>query len=154
MKNIRATQSTMRGTTIEFTIFIFSMPSITMIAPSIAIASPSIGTPVIERITNSPPAHIEHNEIPAEKNTQSLIALFFGIRFCLPAIKNRPHKSTINTEDAATLRGDASPKNNAISLPDENPAPIAVPIYKKVIFNDFFIYKKYVVALTIMLNML
>lgn len=131
----------MSGTTIELTILIFSIPSMTIIAPSIAIASPSIGTPVIDRMTNSPPAHIEHSDIPAEKNTQIAMSLFLGISPSLPTIRNSPHKSAINTEDAATFRGDASPKNSAISLPDEKPAPIAVPIYKKVIFKDFFISK-------------
>ncbi len=144
MKNIRATHSTIRGTTIEFTNLIFSIPITTIIAPRIIIIKPSIGTPVIDRITNSPPAHIEQTEIPAEKNMQNAISLFFGISPCLPTMRNSPQSNAINIEDTATLSGDASPKNNAISLPDENPAPIAVPIYKKVIFKDFFISTKYV----------
>ena len=149
-----ATQITMRGTIIEFTNLIFSIPSTTIIAPSIAIASPSIGTPVIERITNSPPAHIEHSDIPAEKNMQNPISLLFGISPSLPTIRKSPHKSAINTDDIATLSGDASPKKSAISFPEENPAPIAVPMYRKVVFNDFFIFKKYVGLLTIMKKML
>ncbi len=36
----------------------------------------------------------------------------------------------INAADNATHQGDDSPKNNAISLPDENPAPIDVPMNK------------------------
>lgn len=142
MKNTIAAHSTIIGTIIEFTNLIFSMPSATIIAPSIAIASPSIGTPVIERITNSPPAHIEQSDMLAEKNMHSPISLFLGIRFSLPTIRKSPHSVAINTEDIATFSGDESPKNRAISLPEENPAPIAVPIYKKVIFNDFFIFKK------------
>lgn len=118
--------------------------------PSIAITSPSIGMPVIERITNSPPAHIEQSDMPADINMHSPISLFLGISSCLPAIRKSPHNSDINTDDSATLSGDTSPKNSAISLPDEKPAPIAVPIYKNVVFKDFFIFKNYAAALTIM----
>lgn len=131
----------MSGTISELTTFIFSMPSTTIMPPSIAIASPKSGTPVMERITNSPPAHIEQSDIPADRNIAKPISLFFGIRSSLPAMRNSPHSSDINTADIATFSGDTSPKNRAISFPDENPAPIAVPIYKNAVLNDFFISK-------------
>lgn len=116
------------GTTSVFTNLIFSIPRTTITPPIIAITIPSIGTPVIECRTNSLPASIEHTDIPAERNMQSPISLFLGIRECLPAMRKSAHSSDINTDESATLRGDASPKNSAISLPEENPAPIAVPI--------------------------
>lgn len=53
-------------------------------------------------------------------------------------MRKSPHSMDMNTADSATLRGDTFPKNRAISLPDENPAPIAVPIYKKAVLRDFF----------------
>lgn len=127
-KNIRVTHSIIRGTISVFTILIFSMPRTTIMPPSIAIASPSIGTPASERITNSPPESIAHNEMHAEKNMQKPISLFFGISPHLPAIRKMPHNSDINTDDIATLSGETSPKKRAISLPEEKPAPIAVPI--------------------------
>ena len=58
----------------------------------------------------------------------------------------------IKTEEIATLRGDESPKNSAISLPDENPAPIAVPIYNAAVLNDFFTRKTYENNGKIMIN--
>lgn len=142
--------SIMSGTTTEFNSLIFSIPDTTIMPPATAIISPSIGMPLRERSTYSPPASIEQSDMPAERNMQKPISLFLGITECLPAIRNRAQSSDINTEETATLSGEQSPKNNAISLPEENPAPIAVPIYRKVIFNAFFIYKKYAVLLTIM----
>lgn len=112
-----------------------------MMAPSIAIAKPINGMPVIERITYSPPAHIEHNDMLAEKKIAKPISLLLGIRFCFPAIKKSPHRRDINTEDNATFKGDRAPKNSAISLPDENPAPIAVPMYRNAVLKDCFIQK-------------
>lgn len=56
----------------------------------------------------------------------------------------------IKTEEIATLRGDESPKKSAISLPDENPAPIAVPIYNAAVLNDFFTRKTYDFCIKIM----
>ena len=53
------------------------------------------------------------------------------------------HKSDIKTEEIATLRGEASPKNKAISRPEENPAPIAVPTYNAAVLNAFFTIKAY-----------
>ncbi len=99
-----------------------------MIPPSIAMASPSIGIPLNDRITNSPPATIAHSEMLADRKMQNPISLFFGIRRRFPAMRNSPQSSDINTEDKATLSGETPPKNSAISLPEENPAPIAVPI--------------------------
>ena len=58
----------------------------------------------------------------------------------------------MKTEEIATLRGDESPKKSAISLPDENPAPIAVPIYNAAVLNDFFTRKSYENNGKIMIN--
>ncbi|MDE6302110.1 MAG: hypothetical protein K2M36_00785 [Clostridia bacterium] len=128
MKNISAIHSTIMGTIIVLTSLIFSMPSTTIIPPSIAITSPSIGKPVSDCITNSPPASIAHSDMHAEKNMQKPISLLRGISPRLPAIRKSAHSSDINTDDTATLSGDTSPKNSAISLPEEKPAPIAVPM--------------------------
>lgn len=68
----------------------------------------------------------------------SLIILPLGIKPCLPAMRKSAHNIDIKTEDIATLRGEESPKNNAISLPDEKPAPIAVPTYNAAVLNAFF----------------
>ena len=116
------------GTTIEFTNFIFSIPRMTTTPPIIAIISPSMGTPVMECSTNSLPASMEQTDIPAERNMHRPMSLFFGISECLPAMRNSAHSSDINMDEIATLSGAASPKNSAISFPEENPAPIAVPI--------------------------
>lgn len=121
-------QRIISGTTIEFTSFIFSIPHMTTMPPIIAVTSPSMGRPVILRMTNSPPASMEQSDMPAERNMQKPMILFFGISECFPATRKSAHRSDINTEDSATLSGDASPKNSAISLPEEKPAPIAVPI--------------------------
>ena len=86
----------------------------------------------------------------AAVNMPRLTILPLGIRWFLPAIKNSAHNSDINTEDIATLRGDESPKNNAISLPDEKPAPIAVPMYNAAVLNAFFTQKYYVFCAKIM----
>ncbi len=140
--------SIMSGTTTEFNSLIFSMPDTTIIPPAIAIISPSMGMPLKECSTYSPPASMEQRDMPAERNMQHPISLFFGISECLPAIRNSAQSKDINTEETATFKGEQSPKNNAISLPEEKPAPIAVPIYRKVIFSAFFIYKKYAALLT------
>ncbi len=65
-----------------------------------------------------------------------------GISPCLPAIRNRAQSIDINIDEIATFSGDASPKNKAISLPDEKPAPIAVPTYSAAVLNAFFTLKR------------
>lgn len=129
---------TMSGTRKLFNSFIFSMPSMTAIAPSIAMTRPSRGTPTSDLMTNSPPASMEQSDIPAEKNIPACTILPLGMRFSFPAHMNIQHSAAINTDDSATFSGDELPKNSAISRPDEKPAPIAVPIYKKVAFKEFF----------------
>lgn len=114
------------------------MPNATVIAAIIAITSPNSGSPVIDDKINSPPASMLHIDIAADKNMPNDNNLFLGVMFCLPATRKRQHSIDINTDDIATFSGDASPKNSAISFPLENPAPIAVPIYKNVVFNAFF----------------
>lgn len=52
-------------------------------------------------------------------------------------MRNSAQRSDIKTDDIATLNGDASPKNKAISRPEEKPAPIAVPIYRAAVLNAF-----------------
>ncbi len=89
--------------------------------------------------TNSLPASMETSDMPAEKNIIAPTSLPFGTSPSLPASKNIRHNSDINTDDSATFSGDAAPKNSASSFPLENPAPIAVPMYKNVTFNAFFI---------------
>lgn len=95
------------------------------------------------RNTNSLPASIATSDIPAEKNIIKPTALPFGTSPNFPASKNSMLKSDMNIEATATLRGDAAPKNRASSLPLENPAPIAVPIYKNATLNAFFIHINY-----------
>ncbi len=65
-------------------------------------------------------------------------SLLLGIRRFFPAIKNIAHSIDINTADKATFNGDELPKNSAISLPEEKPAPIIVPMYRNDVFIDFF----------------
>lgn len=43
----------------------------------------------------------------------------------------------MNIDEIATFKGDDLPKNRAISRPDENPAPIAVPTYNAAVLNAF-----------------
>lgn len=71
----------------------------------------------------------------------------------MPAIRKSAQSKDIKTEEIATLRGDESPKKSAISLPDENPAPIAVPIYNAAVLNDFFTRKTYENNGKIMINL-
>lgn len=143
MKNINATDSTMRGTSTLLASFMRSMPCETMTPPHIAITSPSIGIPVILSSKNSLPASIETSDIPAEKKIINPTIFPFGTSLNLPASRNKRHKRDINTDDNATFSGDAAPKNSASSLPLENPAPIAVPMYKNVTLSAFFIHKDY-----------
>lgn len=69
-------------------------------------------------------------------------SLPLGISPCLPAIRNRAQSIDMNMDEIATFSGDASPKNKAISLPDEKPAPIAVPTYNAAVLNAFFTLKR------------
>ncbi len=133
----------MSGTSTLLASFIFSMPSATTAPAHIAMTSPSRGTPVMLPSTNSLPASIATRDIPAEKNIIAPTILPLGTSPSLPASKNKRHKSDMNTEDSATFKGDAAPKNSASSLPLENPAPIAVPMYKNVTLSAFFIRKAY-----------
>lgn len=50
--------------------------------------------------------------------------------FSFPAVRNSADRADINRADNATHHGDDVPKNSAISRPDENPAPIDVPMNK------------------------
>ena len=67
----------------------------------------------------------------------------FCCHFSMSFLLNEDDKSDIKTEEIATLRGEASPKNKAISRPEENPAPIAVPTYNAAVLNAFFTIKAY-----------
>ena len=68
----------------------------------------------------------------------ALTILPFGIRRFLPAMRNKAQIIDINIDEIATFKGDDLPKNRAISRPDENPAPIAVPMYNAAVLNAFF----------------
>ncbi len=118
-----------------FASFIFSIPRITITHEIIAISSPSIGIPLSEERINSLPANIEQNEIEADKKIPTANSLLFGRIFNLPTIINKAHNADIKTADIATFIGERLSKKSAISRPDEKPAPIVVPIYKKVDFS-------------------
>lgn len=77
----------------------------------------------------------------ADRKIKKPTILPLGMRLSLPAIKNRAHSKDINIDEIATLRGEESPKKRAISLPEEKPAPIAVPTYKAAVLKDFFTRK-------------
>ena len=53
-------------------------------------------------------------------------------------MRNKAQIIDINIDEIATFKGDDLPKNRAISRPDENPAPIAVPMYNAAVLNAFF----------------
>ncbi len=144
LTNMRVIDSTIIGTTTALSKRIFSIPRTTIIPPSIVITSPKAsGIPVSELIIKSPPASIEQSEMLAARNMPNFAILPFGISPVLPAIRNNAQSKDIKTEETATLSGDESPKNNAISLPDEKPAPIAVPMYNAAVLNAFFTQKYY-----------
>lgn len=135
----RVIESTISGTRTALSRRIFSMPKTTIIPPSKVIARPKAsGMPVMECMIKSPPASIEQSDMLAARKMPSFTILPCGIIFCLPAIRNSAQRSDIKTDDIATLKGDASPKNKAISRPEEKPAPIAVPIYRAAVLNAFF----------------
>ena len=135
----RVIESTISGTRTAFRRRIFSMPKTTIIPPSKVIARPNAsGMPVMEYMIKSPPASIEQSDMLAARKMPSFTILPCGIILCLPAIRNSAQRRDINTDDIATLKGDASPKNKAISRPEEKPAPIAVPIYRAAVLNAFF----------------
>lgn len=139
LKNTIDMQSTIRGTTIVLRTLIFSMPSTTIIPPSTVIASPKArGIPVMDCITKSPPASIAQRDTLAAKNMPRFTILPFGISLFLPATRNSAQISDIKIEEIATFKGDDLPKKSAISRPEENPAPIAVPTYNAAVLNAFF----------------
>ncbi len=115
------------------------MPSTTIIPPSTVIASPKArGIPVMDCITKSPPASIAQRDTLAAKNMPRFTILPFGISLFLPAMRNSAQISDIKIEEIATFKGDDLPKKSAISRPEENPAPIAVPTYNAAVLNAFF----------------
>jgi len=84
-----------------------------------------------------------HREMLAAVKMPKFTILPFGIRWFLPATRKSAQSKDIKTEEIATLRGEESPKKSAISLPEEKPAPIAVPMYNAAVLNAFFTRKCY-----------
>ncbi len=130
LKKTTNNSTTKSGIKTVFAHFIFSIPKHTKIAPIIAIASPRRGIPKSEERTYSPPASIEQSDIAEDIKIPVFTKKFWGTALTLPATKKSPHNIEINTAASAVQYGEVSPKNRAISLPEENPAPIDVPIYK------------------------
>ena len=124
-----------KGMRMVFAHLIFSMPIMTTLPPRIIITRPSRLTPVRSDKIFSLPASILTRDTAPAKKVATFTTILFGIRSYFPASKNTAQMRAMNTDERATHQGEVSPKNRAISRPDENPAPNDVPINKNATFN-------------------
>ena len=110
---------------------IFSIPDTTSQPAATAISTPRECSPVTENSAYSPPASIAVTEENEAITTPVRTAVLSGRARTRPAIRNSASRIAMKTAEKATFRGAVSPKNSEISLPEANPAPMTVPIYRK-----------------------